>query len=93
MSNTSKAREALIASVTAAVVIPLLWFLGATVNPDRDTHSPGLDLVVLTVAGAALITLLRSTWRNTEAPTADRAHKPGDWNRNRARDSYGRGEC
>ena len=93
MSNTSKAKEALIASITAAVVIPLLWFLGATVNPDRDTHSPGLDLVVLTVAGAALITLLRSTWRNTEAPTADSAHEPDDWSWNMSRDSFGRGGC
>jgi hypothetical protein len=93
MSNTSILKETLIASITAGVVIPLLWVLSGAINPDRDAHSPGLDLVVLTLAGAVMVMLLRSTWRNTEAPTAESGHEPDDWNWNRAPDSYGRGGC
>jgi hypothetical protein len=93
MSNVSIVKEALISSITASVVIPLLWVLSGAINPDRDAHSPGLDLVVLTLAGAVMVMLLRSTWRNTEAPTADSGHEPDDWNWNRAPDSYGRGGC
>jgi hypothetical protein len=93
MSNASMAKEALIAGVTATVVIPLLWFLGATVNPDRDTHSPGLDLVVLTLAGAVMVMLLRSTWRNTADPVSEGDRAPEDWDWRHFSDSYGSGQC
>jgi len=93
MSNASIVKEALIASVTSAVVIPLLWLLGAAVNPERDVRSPGLDLVVLTLAGAALCMLLRSTWRNTALPTSDRDEALEDWNWRSAGDSYSGGHC
>ena len=92
MSNASMAKEALIAGVTATVVIPLLWFLGATVNPDRDTHSPGLDLVVLTLAGAVMVMLLRSTWRNTADPVSEGDCAGEDWDWRHFSDSYGSGQ-
>ena len=91
MSNTSILKETLIASITAGVIIPLLWILSAAVNPDRDPRSPGLDLMVLTLAGAAMVMLLRSTWRNTEASTTDSGHESDDWNWSCAGDAFGRG--
>ena len=93
MSNTSILKETLIASVTAGVVIPLLWMLGAAVNPDRDAHSPGLDLVVLTLAGAAMVMLLRSTWRNTADPAPEGDLSLDDWSWGRVGDSRGHGRC
>ena len=93
MSNVSVVKEVLISSITASVVIPSLWVLSGAINPDRDAHSPSLDLVVLILAGAVMVMLLRSTWRNTEAPMADSGHEPDDWSWNRARDSFGRGGC
>ena len=93
MSNTSIVKEALIASVTSAVVIPLLWMLGAAVNPERDVRSPGLDLVVLTLAGAALCILLRSTWRNSALPASDCDEAREDWNWRNIGDSYNGGHC
>ena len=38
MMSVSFVKEAIIASVTAAIVIPLLWLMGAAVVPSRDTH-------------------------------------------------------
>jgi len=93
MSNTSIVKEALIASVTSAVVIPLLWMLGAAVIPERDVRSPGLDLVVLTLAGAALCILLRSTWRNSALPASDCDEAREDWNWRNIGDSYNGGHC
>jgi hypothetical protein len=85
-------KETLIASVTAGVVIPLLWMLGAVVSPERDARSPGLDLAVLTLAGAAMVMLLRATWRTTAAPSPDGDHRPEDRNWGAGSDSYGRGQ-
>ena len=80
MSSASILKEALIAGITATVAIPLLWMLGAVVSPERDVHSPGLDLVVLTLAGAVMVMLLRSTWRNTADASWDGDDAPEHWN-------------
>jgi len=93
MSNASIAKEALIAGVTATVVIPLLWFLGAAVNPDRDPHAPGLDLAVLMLAGAIMVVLLRSMWRNTAPPSSEGEHAVESWTWGNVGDSYGGGHC
>jgi hypothetical protein len=93
MSHTSIVKEALIATFTASVVIPLLWMLGAAVNPERDARSPGLDLVVLTLAGAVMVMVLRSTWRNSADLSAEGEHALDDWNWGHHTDSYGRGHC
>ena len=93
MSSVSIVKEVLIASVTATVVIPVLWMLGAVVNPERDAHSPGLDLVVLTLAGAVMVMLLRSTWRNTAGPSPEGDRAPEDWDWRHFGDSYGSGQC
>jgi hypothetical protein len=89
MMSVSFVKEAIIATITAAVVIPLLWLMGAAVVPSRDTHSPGLDLVVLTLAGAGVVMLIRSVWRDTAGPMANRDHFLDGWERCDFGDSFG----
>ena len=93
MSTVAFVKEAFIAAVTAAVVIPLRWFLSTPLDPARDTHSPGLDLVALTLAGAGAVMLLRSTWRESTGTGAnsDRTLDDREWRE--LGDSLGSGSC
>jgi hypothetical protein len=68
MTTVSFVKEAIIATVTATVAIPLLWVLTTPLDPSRNAHSPGLDLAALTLVGAGMVMLLRSTWRQTATP-------------------------
>lgn len=85
MANNSILREAIIAGLIATIAVPLLWVLGASVDPGRNVHSPGLDLAMMTIVGAGSVMLLRSIWRESAASPADHArypeyrlrHKPG----------------
>jgi hypothetical protein len=93
MNSASILKEALISGITAGVVIPLLWVAGAAINPERDTHSPGLDLIALTLAGAVMVMLLRSTWRDTAEAFPDHDYAAEEWDWRRLADSYGGGHC
>lgn len=76
MSHVSMLRETIIASLCAGIAVPLLWILGAAINPGRNVHSPGLDLAIMTIVGAGSVMLLRSTWRDTAAAAADHDRRP-----------------
>ena len=91
--TVSFVKEAIIASITAAVAIPLLWLLTAPLDPSRDARSPGLDLVALTLAGAGMVMLLRSTWRETAIPGVNRDRVLDDWEWREFEDTSRSGSC
>ena len=93
MSNVSFLKEVVIAGVTATVVIPVLWLLGAALDPARQADSAGLDLVVLILAGAGLVMLLRSTWRESAVSGANRDRVIDDWDWREFGDSLHSGNC
>jgi hypothetical protein len=76
MANSGMLREAIIAGLSAAIAVPLLWVLGASVNPGRDVHSPGFDLALMTIVGAGSVMLLRSIWREPATSPADQVRHP-----------------
>ena len=93
MTTVSFVKEAIIASITATVAIPLLWLLTTPLDPSRDAHSPGLDLAALTLAGAAMVMLLRSTWRETATPGVNRDRVLDDLEWREFGDTLSSGSC
>jgi hypothetical protein len=76
MLTVSMLRETIIASLSAVITVPLLWLLGATINPQRNVHEPGLDLAIMTIVGAVAVLLLRSTWRDSAPVPAAQDRRP-----------------
>jgi hypothetical protein len=93
MMSVSFVKEAIIASITAAVAIPLLWVLTTPLDPSRDARSPGLDLAALTLVGAGMVMLLRSTWRETASPGGNRDRALDDWEGHKFGDTLSNGSC
>ena len=78
MANVSMVKEAIIASLCSSIAVPLLWILGAAINPGRNVHSPGFDLAIMTIVGAGSVMLLRSTWREPARTLADQDRRPAN---------------
>lgn len=93
MSTVSFVKEAIIAGITATVVIPLLWLLTTPLDPSRDARSPGFDLAALTLAGAGVVMLLRSTWREKAISGVNRDRVLDDWEWREFEDSLRSGSC
>ena len=91
MAKVSMLREAIVASLSAAITVPLLWLLGGAINPERNVHSPDLGLAIMTIVGAGSILLLRSTWRDTAQASAKHDRRPDGREQQASATPYGGG--
>ena len=90
MTNQRLVKETLIGIISASIAIPALWLMAASLD-GRDVRSPGPNLVVLTLVGAILVMVLRSTWRETA--NCDGDGKAAGHGSRPSRESFGGGQC